>query len=83
MEILKWIGIVLAAGFVGYLGRYMAMLIIERIRRKQTEQMPMAGVKDSISSQDDLLDETSLKLEKKRAKAQSKRLKKQDKSVRR
>ena len=83
MEILKWIGIVLAAGFVGYLGRYMAMLIIERIRRKQTEQMPMAGVEDSISSQDDLFDEALLKLEKKRAKAQSKRLKKQDKSVRR
>ena len=79
MEILKWIGIVLAAGFIGYLGRYMAMLIIERIRRKPTEQMPVARVKDSISSQADLLDEAVLKLEKKRAKAESKRLKKQDK----
>jgi hypothetical protein len=27
LEILKWVGIVLAAGFIGYFGRYPAMLI--------------------------------------------------------
>jgi hypothetical protein len=79
-EILKWVGIVVAAGFVGYFGRYLAMLIIDKMRRKQAEQMPTT-VKDSTSNQDDLHDEAKLKLEKKRAKAESKRLKKQDKGA--
>ena len=33
VEILKWIGIVLAAGFVGYFGRYLAMLILDRFHK--------------------------------------------------
>ena len=82
LEILKWVGIVLAAGFVGYFGRHMAMLIIDRMRRKQTEQKPVSAVRDSIGSQNGLPDQAALKLEKKRGKAESKRLKKQDKSGR-
>ena len=35
MQILKWLGIVLAAGFIGYFGRYLAMLIIERMRHEK------------------------------------------------
>lgn len=37
METLKWIGIVLAVGFIGYLARYLAMRIIKR-RKKQSPQ---------------------------------------------
>jgi len=80
LEILKWVGIVLAAGFIGYFGRYVAMLIIEKMRRKKAEQTPTA-TKDSASGHDDPRAEAELKLEKKRAKAESKRLKKQDKEA--
>ncbi|MFO7773735.1 MAG: hypothetical protein R6V59_07365 [Dehalococcoidia bacterium] len=81
VEILKWVGIVLAGGFIGYFGRYLAMLIIEKRRRKQTEQAPEAAVKDPIGNKNDLHEEAAVKLEKKRAKAESKRLKKQDKGA--
>ena len=37
MEILKWIRIMFAAGFIGYFGRYLAMLI-KRPRKKQSPQ---------------------------------------------
>ena len=80
LKILKWIGIVLAAGFVGYFGRHMAMLIIDRMRRKQTEQKPVSAERDSIGSRDGLPDQAALKLEKKRGKAESKKSKKQEKS---
>ena len=42
LEVLKWVGIVLAAGFVGYFGRYLAMLIIERMSKKGPEQITAA-----------------------------------------
>lgn len=32
-EILKWVGIVFAAGFIGYFGRYLAQRIIARFRK--------------------------------------------------
>ena len=35
LDILKWIGIVLAAGFVGYFERYLAMMIIEKVHKKE------------------------------------------------
>ena len=31
LEVLKWIGIALAAGFVGYFGRYPAKILINKI----------------------------------------------------
>ena len=40
MEALKWLGIVLAAGFVGYFGRYAAMKIIERMERRRAGDPP-------------------------------------------
>ncbi|MFO7773397.1 MAG: hypothetical protein R6V59_05610 [Dehalococcoidia bacterium] len=82
MEILKWVGIVLAAGFVGYFGRYLAMLIIEKRRSERTEQMPETPVREPNGDKDHLHEEAVLKLEKKRAKVESKRLKKQDKAAR-
>ena len=37
-EILKWVGLVFAAGFVGYFGRYLSMLILEKIHKKKNRQ---------------------------------------------
>jgi len=80
-EILKWVGIVLAAGFIGYFGRYLAMLIIHRTRRKQAQQEPTSPM-DSAGNRDDSHGEAELKVEKKRAKAEVKRSKKQDRGAR-
>ena len=72
LEVLKWVGIALAAGFIGYFGRYFAMLIIDRIHKQkpqETKQPPL--------SQENSLEESRLKLEKKKAKAAAKRIKKE------
>ena len=77
LEILKWIGIVLAAGFIGYFGRYLAMLIIERMRKRKSQPTPAAESPEEVSAgQGARIEESKLKLEKKRAKAQAKRVKK-------
>ena len=80
LEALKWVGIVLAAGFVGYFGRYLAMLIIDRIRRKRAEPPSTPETaKGTPLSPEIQLEETRLKVEKKRAKAEAKRAKKAQK----
>jgi hypothetical protein len=71
LEILKWIGIVLAAGFVGYFGRYLAMLVIGKIHRKKPDSHN--GVP---AGQPDYYEDSRLKLEKKKAKQEVKRVKK-------
>ncbi|MFC1961970.1 hypothetical protein ACFLWN_02865 [Chloroflexota bacterium] len=77
IEIIKWIGIVLIAGFIGYFGRYLAMLIIDRMRKKQPKQSGATGLsKENSTSPAIQLEESRLKLEKKRAKVEAKRLKK-------
>ena len=77
LEVLKWVGIVLAAGFIGYFGRYLAMLIIERMRRRRAGETPaVEPVKEASASQESRLAESQLKVEKKRAKAEAKRAKK-------
>ncbi len=72
MEALRWIGIVLAAGFVGYFGRYAAMKIIGRIERRRAgetaPQAPAAGAPPAGKAE--------AKLEKKRAKQSAKAAKK-------
>jgi hypothetical protein len=78
IEVLKWIGVVLAAGFVGYFGRYLAMLLIERVRRRKTGPAPATGpAGESPASPEERLSEAQLKVEKKRAKAEAKRAKKE------
>ena len=82
LDILKWIGIVLAAGFVGYFGRYLAMQIIEKMRKKKaqpppTPELPLA--EEVPQSQDIILEQSKLKVEKKKAKAEAKRAKKEQK----
>lgn len=79
-ETLKWIFLVLAAGFVGYFGRYLAMRLIRRLGGEKTERretgtvMPQSG-------------EDTAKLEKKRqkafVKAEKKRMKAGEKKVER
>ncbi|MFC1956598.1 hypothetical protein ACFLWZ_08845 [Chloroflexota bacterium] len=77
IEVIKWIGIVLAAGFIGYFGRHLAMLIIDRMRKKQPKQIAVTEPsKETYTSPEIQLEESRLKLEKKRAKAEAKRLKK-------
>lgn len=81
LEVLKWIGLAFAAGFIGYFGRYLSILIIERVRKKRTEQAPAAeSVKASAgetsASQVDQAEIDRLKLEKKRLKLEKKKAKK-------
>jgi hypothetical protein len=73
LEVLKWVGIALAAGFVGYFGRYLAMLIIDRVRKKKAK-LPTTA--EAPPSQDIILEQQKLKLEKKKAKAEAKKAKK-------
>ena len=76
LEILKWVGIVLAAGFVGYFGRYLAKMIIERVHRKK-EQEATATVSPPAPETGQLeVAKQKAKLAKKRAKTRAKRLKK-------
>ena len=77
LEILKWVGIVFAAGFVGYFGRYLAMLIIDRTRQRRAQQIAAEPVKEIPASKYTRLEESRLKLEKKKAKAEAKRAKKE------
>ena len=77
LDILKWIGIVLAAGFIGYFGRYLAVMIIERVhRKKEREAVTTAPVLTPETVQLEATKQKA-KLAKKRAKARAKRLKKE------
>jgi len=75
---------VLAAGFIGYFGRYLAMLIIERIHRRKSQQALSAELsKETLASQGPSpeviqleIEKQKAKLEKKKAKAEAKRAKK-------
>ena len=85
LEILKWAGIVLAAGFVGYFGRYLAMLIIDRIHKKKASETPVAKpVRETPVTQETGpetvkldIEKQKAKIEKKKAKADAKRAKKE------
>lgn len=81
LEILKWVGIVFAAGVIGYFGRYLGMLIIERAHRRKSDSSPPAEVKNVTTvSEADKAEEKKLKLEKKRLKLEKKKEKKTEKS---
>lgn len=76
IEVLKWVGIVLAAGFVGYFGRYLAMLIIERVHKKKAERATVVQTPSPETVQLEIEKEKA-KIEKKKAKAEAKRAKKE------
>ena len=76
MEILKWIGIVLAAGFVGYFGRYLAMMIIERVHRKEEQETAATAPPPAPEAVQLEVAKQKAKMAKKRAKTRAKQLKK-------
>ena len=80
LEVLKWVGIAFAAGFIGYFGRHLARRIIERTRKSRPQPPPTAEpTKEVPTSPDIRVEEARLKLEKKKAKAEAKRVKKAQK----
>jgi hypothetical protein len=90
LEILKWVGIVFAAGFVGYFGRYLSMILIERVRRKRAQSTPpteaakevgeiTATQAPSPETVELEIEKQKAKLEKKKAKAEAKKVKKKQK----
>jgi hypothetical protein len=79
VEVLKWIGIVFAAGFIGYFGRYLSMMIIERIRKKkELKYTPASEEKQTTVTDHTVTDKDLLKLEKKKLKLEKKRDKKEE-----
>lgn len=74
LEVLKWIGLVLAAGFIGYFGRYLAVRIIEKTNRNKSDtSTPKHDTDTPLGA------EFSNKVEKKKTKAEIKKAKKTDK----
>jgi len=77
VEVLKWIGVALAAGFVGYFGRYLAKLVIEKVRGRRSRPDATPEPPEAPPASPEVqLEESRLKLEKKRTKAEAKRVKK-------
>ena len=78
LEVLKWIGIALAAGFVGYFGRYPAKILINKISGTGKSASQEVPKKDEGRRQIEL-EKSRLKIEKKAAKQASKTTKKAEK----
>jgi hypothetical protein len=67
VEILKWVGIVFAAGFVGYFGKHLSKALIAKTQRRSSTRstdLPHAVPSDG--------DKDAHKAEKKRLKAEQK-----------
>ena len=75
LEVLKWIGIALAAGFVGYFGRYPAKILINKISGTGKTTPEKIPEKDEDRRQLEL-EKSRLKIEKKAAKQAAKNAKK-------
>ena len=82
-QVVKWVLVVLVAGFIGQFGRHFAKLILERRRQAKLEaerlQGPQAIAYDGEKAKLELEKKRSkelAKLEKKRAKAEVKKAKK-------
>lgn len=69
MDVLKWAAIVFAAGFIGYFGKYLGKLLMERLHKGKREEprapMPLGK---GASDYDHKIEKMRLKLEKKRVK---------------
>jgi len=75
-DVLKWVLLVLAAGFIGQFGKTLALRIIERRRRAKNSETPQQA--PSAADPELARIDAQAKIEKKRAKAEVKRLKKLD-----
>ena len=83
LDILKWIGLAFAAGFIGYFGRYLSMAIIDRSRKDKPasgESVVNPVEKTSIEHTVNVQDDKLAKLEIKRLKEQIKKAKKESKT---
>ena len=87
IDILIWVGVVLAIGFIGYFGRYLSMLIIEKLHRRKSgpspaevshgePSSPAETVHGETKVTQDKAGKSQLKLEKKSAKQAVKKAKK-------
>ena len=75
-DVLVWIGLAFAAGFVGYFGRHLAARLIDRFRKKKPVQPGTAPPVVGQNTHADPAAEAKAKIEKKKAKAEAKRAKK-------
>jgi len=79
-EILQWIFLVLAAGFVGYFGRYLAMRLIRRLGAEKNDSRQNRGPSLHPGADNAGLDKKKLKSLAKREKKRLKAEKKKEKS---
>ncbi|MGB2982988.1 MAG: hypothetical protein WBC63_03905 [Candidatus Bipolaricaulia bacterium] len=79
-NVLKWVLVVLVAGFIGQFGKSFALRLIEQRRkeRRQTKASAAPQVSPDIQLEEDRL-EALAKIDKKRTKAEVKRIKKTEK----
>ena len=77
-NVLKWVLLVLVAGFIGQFGKSFALRLIERRRRKRADLSPdEPPIPPEVLIEKQRF-EAQAKIEKKRAKAEVKRAKKAD-----
>ena len=81
LEVLKWLGIALAAGFVGYFGRVPAKILVDKITGTKKTAPERTSSKDEGEKQLEL-ERSRLKVEKKAAKQAAKIAKKAGKKER-
>jgi hypothetical protein len=70
MDVLKWVAIVFAAGFIGYFGKYLAKFLIGRLHKSKVGRSSVAQPAEDKQNKSDY------KREKKRLKIEMKRQKK-------
>ena len=68
VDILKWVGLAFAAGFIGYFGKYLSRIFINKFRKREKKPVEKPPTKEELD----------YKLEKKRLKLEKKRLKKKN-----
>ena len=76
LEVLKWVGLAFAAGFIGYFGRHLAMMLIDKMRHKKPEAASPEPPSITQASSSDVTAAAQAKADKKRAKAEAKKAKK-------
>ncbi|MFC2058929.1 hypothetical protein ACFLTS_04720 [Chloroflexota bacterium] len=80
LDVLKWIGLAFAAGLIGYFARYLAKLLIEKLRRRKSGAQRIGEIAKEMPTGESVTPEDQqFKLEKKRLKLEKKRIKKSDK----
>lgn len=85
LEILKWVIITFIAGIIGYLGKYVGIILLQKVRKKEAVSQDKKDEQKKIYSEevnkaDDKKEKDNReKIEKKRRKAELKEAKKKSK----